>query len=101
MCFMSANDSRQMDTIGAAAERRTAIQCAPFLLHRIADAERFVLDSDRRRPDVEQVFTTAARPELEEIRGNMQRLAEAITVEGVAKGWKDVSCEVYEDSFFC
>ncbi|CAK9023297.1 unnamed protein product [Durusdinium trenchii] len=40
-----------MDTIGAAAERR------------IADAERFVRDDDR--------------PELEEIRGNMLRLAEA------------------------
>ncbi|CAE7315182.1 unnamed protein product [Symbiodinium natans] len=41
----------QLDTIGAAAERR------------IADAQRFVQDADR--------------PELEEIRGNMQRLAEA------------------------
>ncbi|CAK9004839.1 Protein phosphatase 1 regulatory subunit 12A (130 kDa myosin-binding subunit of smooth muscle myosin phosphatase) (Myosin phosphatase-targeting subunit 1) (Myosin phosphatase target subunit 1) (PP1M subunit M110) (Protein phosphatase myosin-binding subunit), partial [Durusdinium trenchii] len=40
-----------MDTIGTAAERR------------IADAERFVRDDDR--------------PELEEIRGNMLRLAEA------------------------
>ena len=41
----------EMDSIGAAAERR------------IADAERFVSASDR--------------PELEEIRKNMQRLAEA------------------------
>lgn len=40
-----------MDSIGAAAERR------------IADAQRFVQDADR--------------PELEEIRGNMLRLAEA------------------------